>query len=490
LSTTTTTSAFLPPSFRTTHGGSTTTTTTLHPRSNKHLQQPSWTCRSRLWAKEDDDDFDDDFDDDTSSFDPLSKGLESVKWIGPMKDLPYYTEEEVLANPSSKEKDTSILPLFPLGQYVYTPNSEHVLNIFEPRYRQMYSDILMNGSKRFVVCMNHPNEAGVFAKTGVLFELEELKEVSEQTQDKVKYVCSHKLTGRVELHRILNPQSWEKADTYLKVEGTITYDNEMEPNPSTNSKDKGAKESPLDMWATCAVLQEEVSLQKAFEKLVDAQHEESQTEEPVRFTKASVKQLGTKNGPGPFGIWETVRLWQSFADQRLLTRRTQMQEDFQERLQEYLRSEQRKKNPSAAKKKEPLPSAVEFKDLPLSFQKEIRELEKRMQVELKPLVLEQMLGIQACLEAPSHVDRCRLLTHFFDSERKRLTARRSLEGIFKMMDGTNNTTTTATTEYDENIPKEELLLDDDEATTMKDDSTDMPPPPTSSLLSDEEDAFQ
>jgi Lon protease-like protein len=119
---------------------------------------------------------------------------------------------------------TETLPLFPLGGIVYTPNSEHVLNIFEPRYRQMYNDILMNGSKRFVVTMCHPAEEGQFASVGVLFSLEELKEVSEMTGNRVKYICNHRVTGRVRLHEILNPDAWESRDTYLKVRGTIIDD--------------------------------------------------------------------------------------------------------------------------------------------------------------------------------------------------------------------------------------------------------------------------
>ena len=62
------------------------------------------------------------------------------------------------------------------------PESEHVLNIFEPRYRKMYNDILFNGSRRFVVPVSR-GDGGVLSASGVVFYLEDLKEVSEQTQD-------------------------------------------------------------------------------------------------------------------------------------------------------------------------------------------------------------------------------------------------------------------------------------------------------------------
>ena len=43
------------------------------------------------------------------------------------------------------------MPLFPLG-VTYLPYTQPVLNIFEPRYRQMYNDILFSGARRFMVC--------------------------------------------------------------------------------------------------------------------------------------------------------------------------------------------------------------------------------------------------------------------------------------------------------------------------------------------------
>ena len=69
---------------------------------------------------------------------------------------------------------------------------------------------------------------------------------------------------------------------------------------------------------------------------MDIQHE---LEEDVRFTKASVGGLAVKPGPGKDGLWQTVRLWQSFADQRLMARQNDLQKDFQEKLQEFLKKE-------------------------------------------------------------------------------------------------------------------------------------------------------
>jgi len=193
---------------------------------------------------EDDDDDDDISDDDENN--PLSKGIDSVTWL-PSVNTASAPRRSVIDSSSastSDDDDTTILPLFPLGGIVYTPNSEHILNIFEPRYRQMYNDILMNGSKRFVVSMCHPSEEGRFAQMGVLFTLEELKEVSGMTADRVKYICNHRVAGRVKIQEVMNPEVWESRDTYLKVRGTIIDDTgHLAKREDTGDDDKEDDES-------------------------------------------------------------------------------------------------------------------------------------------------------------------------------------------------------------------------------------------------------
>ena len=165
-------------------------------------------------------------------------------------------------------------------------------------------------------------------------QVADLKEVSEQTADRIKYVCNHKVTGRVNIHRILNPEAWENRDTYLRVEGSITDD-------SGKAKNGGVATNPNDVYAAVAQAseqnpKEEKALRSAFAELVEIQHE---LEEDVRFTRASVMTLAVKPGSEKDGLWQTVRLWQSFVDQRLMSRQNELQSDFQKRLQEYLQKE-------------------------------------------------------------------------------------------------------------------------------------------------------
>ena len=358
--------------------------------------------RSRCLAKSsalrmvsDDDDDDEDYEEDDDVEDPLGDGVDSVSWLPTVVGANAPTEAMMTVGVGS---EADVLPLFPLGGIVYTPNSEHVLNIFEPRYREMYNDILMNGTKRFVVSMSHPSEEGRFAQMGVLFQLEDLKEVTEQTGDQIKYICNHKVVGRVKLNRVLNPEVWSSRDTYLRAEGEIIDDTSDldEEDDDSESGGKAVDESlPDDVYTALAnaagssLSKEEKALRDSFTNLVEMQHE---LEEDVRFTRASAATLAV--GPEPTGdgsLWTTIRLWQSYTEQRLVARQNEMQREFQDKLLEFLMKEK-------GVKEEEIPSAIGFTDLSPELQKEVTELQKRMSLELRPLVLESTLTMQKILE--------------------------------------------------------------------------------------------
>jgi len=372
----------------------------------------------RRFAVADDDE--DDEDEEEEEYDdrgPLAKGIDSVSWLPSVEgakgsNMPIETTKQ----------GSEILPLFPLGGFVYTPNTEHVLNIFEPRYRQLYTDILMNGSKRFVVATSHPTEKGRFAKTGVLFALEDLKEVSEKTQDQIKYICNHKVTGRVTIDKILNPEAWETGDTYLKVEGTIHDDSGKDDPEDTRQK----SDDVYDAVVAAAIKKIENDLRTTFGKIFDLQQE---LEEAVRFTEVASNTLAVKDGPDEDGLWQTIRLWQSFVEQRLMARQNELQLEFQDKLKDFLKEEKGLKNNE-------LPSAIGFSDLTPELQQELQELQKRIAIELQPLVLESSLTMQKIIEAEDHKARCQLLKYFMQTEVNRLTTKKTLQGLFSSDDDT------------------------------------------------------
>ena len=117
-------------------------------------------------------------------------------------------------------------------------------------------------------------------------------------------------------------------------------------------------------------------------------------------------------------------------------------------------------------------SAIGFQDLSPALQQEVQELQKRMAVELQPLVLESTLTMQKLLETETHAERCKLLQFFIDAERKRLATKKSLAGMFS-----------GTTAGLSSIPEEERLESDNG------DSDDEPPAGPKSIITDEPDAW-
>merc|ERR1711937_211763 len=132
-----------------------------------------------------------------------------------------------------------------------------------------------------------------------------------------------------------------------------------------------------------------------------------------------------------------------FIEQRLMSRQNELQQEFQERLKEFLKKEK-------GLKEGELPSAIGFGDLTPELQQELQELQKRMAIELQPLVLESSLTMQKIIEAENHSDRCKLLKYFMQAETTRLATKKSLKGLFSS-EGESLST------VEEGIPADEML---------------------------------
>jgi len=108
-----------------------------------------------------------------------------------------------------------------------------------------------------------------------------------------------------------------------------------------------------------------------------------------------------------------------------------------------------------------------------SLQKEVQELQKRMQVELQPLVLESIITIQKILEAKDHKERVELLRYFVDAERKRLEAKNTLKGMFKRV-----------------LSSEPTVKAEEREPMLKEPKKDTSDIVKASIFMDEDDAFQ
>jgi len=340
---------------------------------------------------------------------------EEIRWLPPLNP----------ARPDREQSrpDSMVLPLFPLGNVAYTPGSTQVLNIFEPRYRQMYSDILMSGSRRFVTTMVNPDGDGELAEVGVVLYLEDLKEVSQQTNDAVKYVCSHKvLDTRVNIHAVLNPAVSKTRETYMKCEVSEIVDGD-EPA----AEDEGGSPKSDDTGA-------EAKEAAVVEALLEVATMQEAGKEDVRFSRDAVKKLAAARGVGAGSLWGVVELWKSFLDARAQAAGRKVQQDVQNRLIKYLSEQGGTKGKGEGSKGGELPQSVNLSELPPDLQRDVKNLRERVMDDVAPLVDEQTKGIQRLLQAESHGDRLQLFLDMINSEKSRLTARKTLRSTLASLE--------------------------------------------------------
>ena len=114
-------------------------------------------------------------------------------------------------------------------------------------------------------------------------------------------------------------------------------------------------------------------------------------------------------------------------------------------------------------------SAIGFGDLTPELQEELQKLQKRMSIELQPLVLESSLTMQKIIEAKDHTARCKLLNYFMQAETKRLETKKSLQGLFS----SDSDTVLAENDID-NIPTDEMLPSTTESDEKKSGFYDEP----------------
>lgn len=204
-------------------------------------------------------------------------------------------DEDGLSGVGLSSMTSTFGPLFS-GTSAFLPHTKgHVFTIAEPRYKKLYDDLLRMGSyygkkresvmrraketgdanvvlppdpdekRRFIVTAASPQEEGVFAEYGLLFQLRDLDEVAavasydvsggdgsisladlqelveagdnqqiygdpEDGEDimdillQTHYEATHDCIGRVKIHRFVNPECWEDGpdgEEYLMAEASI-----------------------------------------------------------------------------------------------------------------------------------------------------------------------------------------------------------------------------------------------------------------------------
>lgn len=287
----------------------------------------------------------------------------SVKWLTPTGENRQVSSVGL--------SGTTELPLFPLGTTFYALNSHPTLQIFEPRYRQLYHDVLSSGQRTFVVTATEPETARL-ASYGVIFQVDQVVDVAEKTDGKIKYIAEHTVKSRVQIHRVISPEDRADQKGYLRVSASPVED------------DSGDVDELHDL---------EVEVTELFSSLV----------QDVDDLHAEVAAGGV-NASREGGLWQLASLWlDKYAGHRLRAIEQQMLSQVKEIYEQYASQHMQESiNPS---------------DMPPSVHGEVRELKSMFDAEILRLVGEQVSLGQLLLQSRSHKERLHLLRSAFQVER-------------------------------------------------------------------------
>jgi len=210
----------------------------------------------------------------------------------------------------------------------------------------------------------------------------------------------------VRLRKVLNPKMAATRESYLRAEVE-----ELEDTDAGEATD---------------ALEDDV--RKTFEEMVDTQNRLG--EEP-RFTDAvkGTLSFGRGSGTEDRGLWGTIVLWQQFLEQRTGVLGQKMQREIQKTVVSFLKSNKIDEGLINSR------GEMRLEDLPEPLAGEIRGIQRRYREELEAMSSDPYgLQFQALLQAPSHKERLAVFEEVIGGEQKRLTARATLQSMFKTAD--------------------------------------------------------
>ncbi len=231
-------------------------------------------------------------------------------------------------NDDSQSKGKSVLPLFSQFSDVPVAGMEIPLRIFEPRYRQMYQDLLSSshptdGSKttpsarRFIVPFAHPRRAGQFAAYGWLYEIVRVQDVADETNGRFQLVCHHVVTKPVKIHSIVNPTDFFTKFTYLRARADI-----IEEELDTQGN---------DVRGSAGNLQPLEELLRKLQRQVESSWS-SNLATVAESDRILIDRLLTALGEG--SIWSVVHVWVSNLQMQILQLQVQIAAKIQMQAQE------------------------------------------------------------------------------------------------------------------------------------------------------------
>lgn len=284
---------------------------------------------------------------------------------------------------------TPATPCFPLPlQRAALPGAKRTLNIMEPRYQQMYRDLLEQGARRVVVPRYVQGPEGTYlAEAAVVFHLLDVKDAPPGSR--TRYVCQHQVLPKVvKITRVLNPEAFEKKTTYLKVECQEIED--LDPDDDLSVEEEQLRDELLQL----AMLGRATGSPplRRYEYMSDSLGRCVLVDHGAMFPEGTINLANAQRGAN--GFWELANLWQGYCDRRAVALRQQHDRQLQR-----LRAEAGARRERGA-----------------------RELREALEEELQEHWSRNADSMQVLLQMDRHSDRLALLLQLLQQEARRLRA--------------------------------------------------------------------
>jgi len=216
---------------------------------------------------------------------------------------------------ASSDNNTVVLPCFPLPlARVAFPGTERTLNICEPRYVTMYADMLHNGASSIAVPKMHRGPDGIrLSGSCVVFQLCDLKDGPAGTN--YRYTCRHKVSRRMRIHKVLNPEVFQDASTYLQVECSEIQDTDADSQYSVEER------ALIDaLWQVVEARASAGDPLRRWELSHDARGVPWLTDNAAVPT-ISEESLNGVSADRLQGLWHLAGLWQGYGERRVIALR-------------------------------------------------------------------------------------------------------------------------------------------------------------------------
>lgn len=142
----------------------------------------------------------------------------------------------------SPAEDATVMPVFPL-RTIEWPGNKVEIKVDDPAHVRMYQELLESGKRRIVAPLSRPADADAQSESAAekrlhsmatVLQLEDLKIDEWEKGGAAKYVATHKVVGRAEIVRLLNPSALFEKDnsgakvSYLQAEVNVLTDPDAE----------------------------------------------------------------------------------------------------------------------------------------------------------------------------------------------------------------------------------------------------------------------